>query len=215
MIIGCAMGGDANIARDEAAARALTERPPPAYVRIRFPERRLTQKPLGRGGRALNAYRRSRIGQLGVRWFRRLRPGSRIRRFGYVRGVTLTLESLLAGDRRGLAAVFEPDAEMVVPQWPGLRERYTGPDGFMDFFEAWIESWDQVELEITEVIDMGDVSVVFGWMHTRGGASGVATRQAYSAIFHYNASRSTRGQWFLSWEEGMAAAGLEGEPLPE
>lgn len=209
------MGGNANIARDESAARALTERPPPAYVRIRFPERRLTQKPLNWRGRALNAYLRSWIGQLGVRWFRKLHPGSRMRRLGYLRGMTLTLESVLAGDRRGLAAVFEPDAEIVVPRWPGLQGRYTGPDGFMDFFEAWIENWDQVELEITEVIDMGDLSVVFGWMHTRGGGSGVATRQAYSAMFNYNASKSTRGQWFLSWEEGMTAAGLEGEPPPD
>lgn len=93
--------------------------------------------------------------------------------------MTLTLKTLLARDRKGLAAYFEPDAEIVVPRWPGLAERYTGPGGFLDFFEAWVESWDQVELETTEVIDMGDVSVVFGYMHTRGGASGVATRQVY------------------------------------
>lgn len=129
--------------------------------------------------------------------------------------MTLTLKTLLARDRKGLAAYFEPDAEIVVPRWPGLAERYTGPGGFLDFFEAWVESWDQVELETTEVIDMGDVSVVFGYMHTRGGASGVATRQVYSAVFHYAASKISRGEWFLSWEEGMAAAGLDREPLPE
>jgi ketosteroid isomerase-like protein len=209
------MGGDANVAREEAAARGLTESPPPpGYARIPFPGVRLTRAPLTRRARAQNGYVKSRIGQAGVRWFRRLRPGSRLRRLGYRHGVTLTLKSLLAGDRDGLAAFYESDAEIVVPQWPGLLERYTGPDGFMDFFEAWTENWDQVELEITEVIDRGDVSVVFGWMHTRGGASGVATRQAYSAIFDYNASKITRGEWFLSWEEGMEAGGLEGEPLP-
>ena len=208
------MGGDANIARDEAAASALSEPRDPGYVRIPFPGERMTRVPLSRRARALNAYVSSWMGQAGVRWFRRRRLGSRIRRAGYRYGVALSLKSLLAGDRRGLAAIYEPDAEIVVPQWPGLLDRYTGPDGLMDFFEAWIENWDQVELELTEVIDMGDVSIVFGWMHTRGGASGVATRQAYSAIFNYNRSKITRGEWFLTWEEGLEAAGLEGEPLP-
>ena len=209
------MGGEANIARDEAAASALTQRADPGYVRIRFSAARMSERPLSRLERTQNALILTGFGQMMVRRFRRLRPGSRLRRLGYRNGVTLTLKSLLARNRDGLACFYEPDAEIIVPPWPGLAERYTGPDGFMDFFEAWTESWDQVELEITEVIDAGDVAIVFGWMHTRGGASGVATRQAYSAVFNYNASRITRGEWFLSWEEGIDAAGLEGEPLPE
>ena len=149
-----------------------------------------------------------------MRTTRRLRLGSRLRRAAYVQGVLLSMRTLLAYDRHGLRAYYEPDAEIVVPPWPGLAERYTGPDGFMDFFEGWTESWDQVELEVTEVIDMGETSLVLGWMHTRGGASGVDTRQAFSSHQTYTETRIARGEWFMSWEEGMAAAGLEGEPLP-
>jgi ketosteroid isomerase-like protein len=208
------MGGDANIASERAGAQVLSEGPPPPNVRIRFSATRMSERPLSRLERMQNTLILTGFGQMMVRRFRRLRPGSRLRRLGYRNGVALTLKSLLARDRDGLACFYEPDADIIVPPWPGLAERYTGPDGFMDFFEAWTESWDQVELELTEVIDLGDVSVVFGLMHTRGGASGVATRQPYSAVFHYTAAKISRGEWFMTWEAGMEAAGLEGEPLP-
>jgi ketosteroid isomerase-like protein len=209
------MGGDANIARDEAAASALGERRDPGYARIPFPPRRQSPGPLSRVDRIENAFLRSRVGQAWMRSFRRRRPGSWVRNRVFVNGVLLTLRTLLAFDRAGLAVYYEEDAEIAVPQWPGLAESYVGPEGFMDFFEAWTESWDQIELEVREVYDLGDSSVVFGWMYTRGGASGVATRQPFSSFHEYGPAKMSRGEWYMTWEEGLAAAGLEGEPLPE
>ena len=209
------MGGDANIARDEAAASALSEPRDPGYARIRFPGLRQSVAPLSRLDRFAIAFLRTRAGGAWMRWLRQRKPGSRLRKRSFVSGVPLTLRALLAYDRRGLAAFYEDDAEIIVPPWPGLADRYVGPEGFMDFFEAWTENWDQVELELLEVFDLGERSLVFGWMHTRGGASGVATRQAFSSIHGYSAWKVSRGEWFLTWEEGLEAAGLEGEPLPE
>ena len=141
-------------------------------------------------------------------------PRSRVRRLGFRLAIPLSIKAILARDRRGVACFYEDDAEIIVPHWPGLAERYTGPDGFLDFYNAWTETWGELELEQVEVIDLGPSLLLLGRMHTIGGSSGVRTTQPYACLQHYSAEKTARGEWFLSWEEGMAAAGLEDEVPP-
>jgi ketosteroid isomerase-like protein len=141
-------------------------------------------------------------------------PSSRSRRLGLRLAIPLSIKAILARDRRGVACFYEQDAEIIVPHWPGLAERYTGSDGFLDFFTDWTQIWGELELEQIEVIDLGQSLLLLGRMHTKGGSSGVRTSQPYACLQHYSAGKVARGEWFLAWEEGMAAAGLEGEPLP-
>jgi hypothetical protein len=135
-------------------------------------------------------------------------------RLGFRLAIGLSIKAILARDRRGIACFYEDDAEILVPHWPGLAERYAGVDGFIEFLTAWTAAWGELELEQVEVIDFGQRLVLFGRMHTIGGSSGVRTTQPYSCLQHYSAGKTSRSEWFLTWDEAMTAAGIEGEPLP-
>jgi ketosteroid isomerase-like protein len=202
------------IARHDPAASTWTEEAVPAYVRSRLRMReRLTDR-LDRWSKARTAVARSRAGRWMQRYVIAKPPQSRIRKATLRMVVGLSVKAMMAGDRRALDCYYTPDAEIVVPPWPGLGEQYVGAEGFMDFFEGWIENWDELELEMVEVIDTGETVLVIGRMHTRGASSGVRTTEPFSCLQHYRDGKCSRGEWFLSWEEGMTAAGLEGEPLP-
>jgi hypothetical protein len=184
-----------------------------SYVRwpVRF---RTRARPLGPLLRAWLAVVDSRPSRALTRAVLRRPPNSLIRRLWIRPAVRLALITTLAGDRKRIGIFFEPDAEIVVPQWPGLAERYEGGEGFLDFFDAWLEIWGELELEQVEAIDLGSRLVLFGRMHTIGGTSGVSTTQPYASLQEYGRERVERGEWFMTWEEGMAAVGLEGEPPP-
>ena len=164
--------------------------------------------------RARIAFTRSGVGRWLQRYVLTKPPQSRLRRTSFRMGIRLAVKAMMAGDRRALDCYYTPDAEIIVPPWPGLAERYVGAEGFMDFFEGWIENWDELELEAVEVIDTGETVLVLGRMHTRGASSGVRTTEPYSCLQHYRDGRCSRGEWFLSWQEGLDAAGLAGEPMP-
>jgi ketosteroid isomerase-like protein len=207
------MGG----AREESVARPWTgpdaaeALKPHARWRI---DRRDRARPLTRLERIQVALTDSAPGRMMQRLFLRLPPSSRVRRLGIRLAIPLSTKAILARDRRGVACFYEADAEIVVPHWPGLAERYTGADGFLEFYVRWTEIWGEVELEQVEVIDLGSSLLLLGRMHTTGGTSGVSTTQAYACLQHYSAGKVARGEWFLSWEEGLAAIGLEDEPPP-
>jgi hypothetical protein len=207
------MGG----AREESVARPWSgsDAAESAKPFVRWPlARRDRARPLGRLERVQFAVTDSAPGRALQRAILRRPPGSRFRRVSLRVAIPLSIKAILARDRRGVACFYESDAEIVVPHWPGLAERYTGADGFLDFYARWTESWGEVELEQVEVIDLGPSLVLLGRMHTTGGSSGVSTTQAYACVQHYGSGKVARGEWFLTWEEGLAAIGLGDEPLP-
>ena len=207
------MGG----AREESVARPWSEseaaESSKPYVRWRI-DRRDRARPLSRVERIQLALTDSAPGRMMQRLFLRLPPGSAVRRLGIRLAIPLSTKAILARDRRGVACFYEADAEIIVPHWPGLAERYTGADGFLEFYVRWTEIWGEVELEQVEVIDLGSSLLLLGRMHTTGSTSGVSTTQTYSCLQHYSAGKVARGEWFLTWEEGLAAIGIEDEPLP-
>lgn len=143
--------------------------------------------------------------------FGRLGPRSRLRRVVLRRAL---LSGWASWDRRDFEVnlmFFAPDAEFEYPagmQTLGLDESFRGHEGRIEAMDKFAEVWGS-ELEPTYMLDLGDRILNLGLMYTQARASGVPLEQEFSQLVTLRDGLITRDQNFLSWEEGLRAAGLD------
>jgi ketosteroid isomerase-like protein len=121
-----------------------------------------------------------------------------------------------AYNRRDLDAVaigMHPDLEYYPYREfveAGLAEPcYHGPSGYKAYISGTDDVWaDEVRLEPTEVIDLGDRFVLLANMPMRAQASGVALAETYACISTLKDGRIIRQQDFLDQNEALEAVGL-------
>ncbi len=119
------------------------------------------------------------------------------------RGFTLIYrEDRLEDALRGL----HEDFELVATDHPdGLV--YRGPEGVMEFFRDWGDSWDDLELDWElELIDDEHV-LALGHMRGRGRGSGVPIEMRFGQIWTYGDGRFTRMVMYPDAESARRAAG--------
>ena len=85
---------------------------------------------------------------------------------------------------------------------------YRGPEGVMEFFRDWTESWDDLEVEWElEIIDDERV-LATSHMRGRGRGSGVPVEMHFGQIWTYRDGRFTRMVMYPEAESARRAAGL-------
>jgi ketosteroid isomerase-like protein len=94
-------------------------------------------------------------------------------------------------------------------QMLGLGGPFRGHAGRIDALEKWQEAWGATDLELAYILDLGDRVLNLGFWHTQARTSGVHLDQEYSQLATVRDGVVTRDQNFLSWEEGLRAAGLD------
>jgi ketosteroid isomerase-like protein len=86
-----------------------------------------------------------------------------------------------------------------------------GRDALRAWFEDWIDTFDGFRMELVELIDAGEDTVValerFGG---RGKRSGVETNQIIGDVFTIREGRIARGREYATREQALEAAGLSG-----
>jgi ketosteroid isomerase-like protein len=93
--------------------------------------------------------------------------------------------------------------------WPGIRGVYRGPDGVRDWWERFLEVWENVEVEVEEARDAPDGRVLLQVTGTfRGEASGVQTEVRAWELLWIVDGQVARRQLSWSRDEALAAAGL-------
>ena len=120
--------------------------------------------------------------------------------------VEVVLEAVAAMNRSDTEAfleAFHPDVvwEESGDVFPGLRGTYRGPAGVRKWFEAaFLEVWENFNVEVTEVANVGDAQVFLGTLTTaRGAGSGVETElHAWTS----SGSRMARSQDVRSFSLG-------------
>jgi ketosteroid isomerase-like protein len=84
-----------------------------------------------------------------------------------------------------------------------------GRDALRAWFEDWIDTFDGFRMELVELIDAGEDTVValerFGG---RGKRSGVETNQIIGDVFTIREGRIARGREYATREQALEAAGL-------
>jgi ketosteroid isomerase-like protein len=143
----------------------------------------------------------------------RLPPTSRVRQAVLQRAVRLAVE---AYNRRDLDAVvinYHPDLEYHPYREfveAGLAEPcYRGPSGYRAYIADTYEVWgNDVRLELTELIDLGDRVVTLADMPMRAQASGIPLAQTYAGVSTLKEGRVIRQQDYLTRAQALEAVGL-------
>jgi ketosteroid isomerase-like protein len=86
---------------------------------------------------------------------------------------------------------------------------YHGPSGYKAYIDATQDVWgNEVRLEPTKLIDMGDRVVLLADMPMRAQASGIPLAQTYAGVSTLKDGRVIRQRDFLDHAEALEAAGL-------
>jgi ketosteroid isomerase-like protein len=169
-----------------------------------------------RSSRTLDQRLAIRFPRLAAVWARllvRLPPQSRVRQAALERTVRLAVQAYNRRDLDAVAISYHPDLEYYPYREfveAALAEPcYRGPAGYRSYIEATNEVWgDDVRLEPTELIDLGDRIVLLADMPMRAQASGVPLAQTYAGISTLRDGRVIRQQDFLNHAEALEAVGL-------
>ena len=117
-------------------------------------------------------------------------------------------ERFAAGGVEAAQASFAPDLVLhAFPEWPGPSE-YRGHDGLRALLAEWIESFDDFEIEVCEIREVGDRVLALTETVGRIKGSGVPIRQPLGTVWDVRDDQIGEGRNFLTWHEALEAAGL-------
>ena len=112
------------------------------------------------------------------------------------------------GDIEQLLALTHPDAELHSAIVGGADGSvYRGRDGFRKWFAESMESFEELETELTEFREDGDRVVAFGRIHARGRESGLELDSETGWVFTVGDGMLVKAEGFLSRAEALDAAG--------
>lgn len=126
--------------------------------------------------------------------------------------VELVRQTLLAWNQHDLELLrtyMAPEIEWL-PAGPAAVERtvYRGQDEAANGFAAIWETWEAFQFEETEVRDLGDSVLWLGRVQMKGGTSQIELIQEFANHFSLRDGKIARAEGFLSWQDGLQAAGL-------
>jgi ketosteroid isomerase-like protein len=142
-----------------------------------------------------------------------LPPRSRIRQAVLRRAVRLMVEAYNRRDLDAVTIAYHPDLEYYPYREfveAALAEPcYHGPSGYKAYIDATQDVWgNEVRLEPTKLIDMGDRVVLLADMPMRAQASGIPLAQTYAGVSTLKDGRVIRQRDFLNHAEALEAVGL-------
>jgi hypothetical protein len=144
----------------------------------------------------------------------RLSPTSRLRRRAVIEGLSRGFAAVNRGDLWVFAAGYEPDCEIYPVagfRTLGLASCYRGHAGCREAIDAVREPYLELRYTPEHLIDLGDRWVVRLGMSGTGQVSGVSTHQSWGSVYHLSSrGRVARQDMYWTWEETLAAAGLDG-----
>jgi len=179
----------------------------------------IVRKPLhatGRMRRTLDqrlVLRFPRLAGVQARLIGRLPPGSRLRQAVLWRGAQLGIDAYNRRDLRAVVANAHPDFEYCPDRnWvdAGLLEpSYRGMEQYRRYVAATSEVFgDEVQLEPSELIDLGAQIVVLARAPMRAQVSGVPLTEAWAVVMTVADGRVTRYQEYFDHDEALEAVGL-------
>jgi ketosteroid isomerase-like protein len=119
-----------------------------------------------------------------------------------------------AYNRRDIDAMLDeldPDVEWhsaVHVMLGGEAMVYRGEEGMRDWFRDMDETFAELQVEFSEVKDLGDRIVATGRIRTRGKQSGAEVESSLGYLAHYKNGKATEVRTYLDPAEALKAAGL-------
>jgi ketosteroid isomerase-like protein len=119
------------------------------------------------------------------------------------------VEAYNAGDVNCVLADIDPDVEL--HEWPdGPDARiYHGPDGVRQALATWSESWDRMHVDITELVEAGDIVVMTIDQRSRGRSSAIEVGLVSGNVYSFRGGKVFKIELFTNPAEAWKAAGLQ------
>jgi ketosteroid isomerase-like protein len=114
------------------------------------------------------------------------------------------------GDRDGWLALAHPEVEWssaILRQMEGAETVSRGRTELASFWDEWHALWS-VDIEVSEMRDLGDTVLTLARFRTRGMASGVEVERSIGYVFELEDGLLRRARAYLSPEEALEAVGL-------
>ena len=105
------------------------------------------------------------------------------------------------------AEAFAPDFVWDMSNYEGWPEqqRYEGVDGANRFLDDWVGAWDNWELEIREIYDVGDRVVVLSHQRGRARTTGMTLDMMFAQIWTIRGGLLTRMDMYSDPSEAAKA----------
>src|SRR6478672_7468885 len=84
--------------------------------------------------------------------------------------VRLGFEAVVAGDTAAFDGYLTPDVEIVQPPEVPDAKTYRGPTAVRDAMDDWPSAWEDFRMELLEVIDVSDDTLIGVTRHSGRGA---------------------------------------------
>lgn len=108
------------------------------------------------------------------------------------------------GDFDDLLDRCDPEIEVVQPPQVPDAKSYRGHKGLLEAFEDWPSQWDEFEVELREIVDVGRDRVIIV-NNQRLTARGATMEQEVYFLTTFKAAKATRVDMFFSREEALEA----------
>jgi ketosteroid isomerase-like protein len=147
---------------------------------------------------------------------RLLSPRSRLRRALVRRAVVSGWDATSRQDFELMLVRYAPTVELEPdPDFEalGIGGKSRGHEGVLKMIRAFQEEWRQWELLPAMVYDLGDRVLSLGTFRLSGTASGLELERQLAQLVTLRGGLVVRDQYWLAWDEGLGAAGLEPDAI--
>jgi ketosteroid isomerase-like protein len=115
-----------------------------------------------------------------------------------------------SGDVETFLETVHPEVVWVTAGvFPGLRSSYSGHDGMREFWKAFQEPWETLELEIAEIFELDADSVLIGARFHARGRQGIEVDREIANHLRMREGKLWRMRVYPSWEQAIDALGIE------
>jgi ketosteroid isomerase-like protein len=118
------------------------------------------------------------------------------------------IDAVTRKDGRRLVELTTPDVEWHSFFAIGKRRVYRGHDEIREYASDLADAWDVIEPRLDDVLVVGDVAVLVGWIHFRGRTSAVDAEEPAGWVFKFRDGRLAYFRAFRDPEGILGAAGV-------
>jgi len=114
-------------------------------------------------------------------------------------------EAFNRGDIDAVLALCDPDVVIRDPQRTG--NSFRGHDGIREFFEEWLENWEEYRSEPVDFVESGDRVLVHAKQTGKGKLSGIEIEQDLFVVFRMRDGKFVEYQLYTEREDALASLG--------
>jgi ketosteroid isomerase-like protein len=119
-------------------------------------------------------------------------------------------QAFAEGDLDTVYDLVAPDVEWDFSHadtWPE-EQIYRGYDSIAEFFDKWVDGWEDYRFEVEDIIDAGDKAVAIVRDEGRGKSSGIRLERRHAEVWTFREGKVVRIEPFDDRAEALEAVGL-------